>query len=371
MYYYPPHEDVSFKYSVAVRPPPADSGNVRFLKHEKDGEVLDEQTLEVTGSGHPLSMSLSGRTIDDSPIWVELEWEKAESSPEITTLFQVVSLAEAGVLEIDMPEDVKAGESVKAKVGQWAALAYDLPGEVTVFEEPDAARVSGDAKGEVTWSVDGVEVSTKGEEVDVETSEDDAGKEVLVEAWIGEQDPKAQFKLKIPKLSIMDGTKPAAEVVAVGRIAKWSCKVEPPVEGTYVFEISAGDAGKATLTHEHPDEAFLELHGYEAVPEDQKLTLKCTLTSAATGNTFEVEHEFRFGGQRVKIRLEDDEGILAETPYTLEVGDQSFEGTTDAEGVLLEEVPADAKKGLLKFTVDDEEFEFPIHVPDHAVKDDE
>jgi hypothetical protein len=366
VYYYPPHEDVAFKYSVAVRPPPADSGSVRFLKHEKDGEVLDEQTLKLEGGGHPLSMSLSGRTTDDSPIWVELEWEKAESCPETTTLFQVVSLAEPGVLEIEIPEDVKPGESVKAKVAVWAALAYDLPGETTCFEEPDATRITSDAKSSVAWAVDGADLSETGEEIEIKTTEEDAGKTFLVEAWIGDQDPRSQIKIKVPKLTLVENGKPAPEVIAIGKAVKWTLEVEPRVEGTFVFEISSGDAEKATLVHEADDNDFLDIYGYEVVPEDQKLTLKGTLTSAATGNAYEFEHEFRFGGQKVKIRLEDDEGILADTSYTLEVGDQSFEGKTDGDGVLLEEVPADAKKGLLKFVVDDEEFEFPIHVPDHV-----
>lgn len=269
MYFYPPHETANLTYTVRINPAPADSAVAVFHKREKTGEVFKEEQIQKQGSNNPLSLALSDHTIADSPIWIECTFEKADAAPAQVICYGVISLAEPGVYEIEAPETAKVGETVEVKVKTWAALAYDLPDLPTLFEEDEPDRIPSDKKAETCWTARGVDLDDQGESIQLEIKEEDRGTRIRLQAWIGNQERRAEAEIVVP-------------------------------------------------------------------------------------------------GQRIKIRLESDEGVLADTDYKLEVGDETFEGKTDADGYLRHGVSDDAREGELTFWHDDEEYVFPIHVPDHV-----
>ena len=71
----------------------------------------------------------------------------------------------------------------------------------------------------------------------------------------------------------------------------------------------------------------------------------------------DTRHRFRIRSEPtvIRIMLEDEEGEpLADMEYSLVVGEQTFEGMTDEDGLLEETVPADASEGELTVTLDED-----------------
>lgn len=68
----------------------------------------------------------------------------------------------------------------------------------------------------------------------------------------------------------------------------------------------------------------------------------------------------------LKLRIGEDDGdFLAGCRYELVIGEETFTGETDAEGVILQQVPREATRGELRFwvEVDDEEPQvWPIRI---------
>lgn len=76
-------------------------------------------------------------------------------------------------------------------------------------------------------------------------------------------------------------------------------------------------------------------------------------------------HRFRVQGlsQMLRIRLLDrNDEPRSDVPYTLEIGGNSFTGTTDPDGILEHSVPPDVSNGTLRIGESDEEGTYQITV---------
>lgn len=63
-----------------------------------------------------------------------------------------------------------------------------------------------------------------------------------------------------------------------------------------------------------------------------------------------ASHRFQVQKRKTMLRIivKDEDTPLRNQPYTLEVEDQKFEGTTDGDGLLKQEIPPDAVEGVLR-----------------------
>lgn len=71
----------------------------------------------------------------------------------------------------------------------------------------------------------------------------------------------------------------------------------------------------------------------------------------------EQTHVFVVKKEKTKFRLQlkdDDENPFADTRYELKIGEKVFEGTTDGDGKLEQEINADARSGCVTFYPKDE-----------------
>lgn len=100
-------------------------------------------------------------------------------------------------------------------------------------------------------------------------------------------------------------------------------------------------ADNAELRQKRPNPNILYPGDKVAIPEKT--------TKEDSGET-EQRHRFRFKGDRLwlRIALKDTRNQpLANTFYRLDVGGKAIEGATDGNGLLEQEIPPDAEKGLL------------------------
>lgn len=207
--YYLPCDEIKVDYEVQVQPPPADRSEALVYRHEVDaaGEPLSTHTLVTSGTGQ-LTVPLSERTIEDSPLFIRFEFEKGGASRPLVAIDRAFSLAEPEVRTIEARREVKAGEAHALKVATWGALAYDRPGQATWFEAPevDPAKVTPEQKADVRWRVEGRDVAElTGDEVEHTFAEDQAGKKVTVDAHRKEQ--HAQVELLVGKVAIHGGAR--------------------------------------------------------------------------------------------------------------------------------------------------------------------
>lgn len=100
------------------------------------------------------------------------------------------------------------------------------------------------------------------------------------------------------------------------------------------------DPANAQLRQRRPDPEILAEGDAIVIPDKVEKT-----ASVATGK----RHRFRRIGVPAlfSLRLADADGPLANQSYTMQIGDRSYNGTTDANGVLRRYVPADAREALL------------------------
>lgn len=69
------------------------------------------------------------------------------------------------------------------------------------------------------------------------------------------------------------------------------------------------------------------------------------------------KHHFQIVTKKVKLRVvvKDDKGeFFADKKYELKIGSLTFEGNTDGRGFIEQEIPANAKRGVLKVFTEDE-----------------
>ena len=125
-------------------------------------------------------------------------------------------------------------------------------------------------------------------------------------------------------------------------------------------------ARNAQLKRQRPDPNILHPGDIVFIPDkEQKQETRGTAQ----------RHVFQIGivTKIVRIALENDEGRrITSTRYALKIGDRTYTGTTDGQGMLRQEVPADAQEGELLI----EGHSWPIeighlnpveHVPDLGV----
>lgn len=290
-YYVPPNDTIDIGYTITVRPPPADRAEATVHKHATGGDVLDTLTLVDQGSS-TLSISLTDRTVDDSPLFVELVMEKEGAPTPRISIMRAFSLAEPEVKTIDASTEAKAEEDTSLKVGTWGALAYDRPGHATWFADPevDPAKVSDDQKGEVRWKVDGHAVaSLTGDDVTHQFPAAMAGRKVVVEA-ARKRTPRARLEVRVGKLEIkgagatVHGRRPAApRIVPLGHDVQLKAYLDPAeLAGEATFEwtsssdkvtLAPGDAGVVTAT------------GATESDSDDDVTLTVTATVNSTSWT--------------------------------------------------------------------------------------
>lgn len=74
--------------------------------------------------------------------------------------------------------------------------------------------------------------------------------------------------------------------------------------------------------------------------------------------------------QTIRFKLEDQDGSpIAGAPFSLKVGDETFDGVTGDDGYVVADVPADAREGELTFWLDEdksgESYTWPLKISDH------
>ena len=122
--------------------------------------------------------------------------------------------------------------------------------------------------------------------------------------------------------------------------------------------------------YDHPDNASLrELRPNPFVLQPGDRVNIPEVESREESGSTDASHRFRIRSEptALRIMLEDEEGEpLANMEYSLVIGEQTFEGTTDGDGLLEEEISADASEGELTVTLDEErgnvEFVWPIMI---------
>ncbi len=84
-----------------------------------------------------------------------------------------------------------------------------------------------------------------------------------------------------------------------------------------------------------------------------------------TGRTYEVT-VLAADTKLLKLRIGEEDGeVLSGCRYELVIGEETFEGETNEEGVILQQVPRDATRGELRFWVDEDDDEpqvWPIRI---------
>lgn len=293
-FFIPPGETIEVAYEVLSQPPPATKSVAEVYKHGIMGDPLETKTL-VTQGGSTLALPLSGRTIDDSPLWVRFIFENEKAIKKRTTVDRVFALGEpeAGVLTV--AADAKPGGTAKLEVTGWGGNAYDQPGRATYFPDPlPDSRVPSDAKQDVKWRIGGrlVEELT-GHSVDW-TVPDDAptGEEVLIEAFRREPEgpAAAQAKVKLGRVVIhgaASGTQrpPAPMNVPLDGTVRFKASIDPDIPGTWAWSC---ESDKVQLTPSGSGRS-VKVKGLTESEADGDVTLKATLTSTATGVAYEGE----------------------------------------------------------------------------------
>lgn len=306
MDYYYPHEDAPFVYTVEVRPaPPADESKVECHKQTPDGAVFhSDASLKTDGRGKFILKLLDHNlTVADSPVWAVFHFKK-NGAPEVRPIGLGISIADPQVRSIGVllpdgkvapaPAEVKPDEQIPLGVTAWTALAHDAAGAPpTAFEESKPDRIQAATKQGVKWKVAGNEIGPRGESVNAPAVGDtQAGKEIEVIAYVGEQQPQnpARATIKVPKLKIVndpDG-QPAKQSVVAGGNAGFLAIIEPEVDGTYAWEATAG-GDKVRLQNANQRSMRLDAN----TEAEGDVTLKCTLTSRATRKTYEAQHSLK------------------------------------------------------------------------------
>ena len=336
-FYFPPDESLQVEYTVSVQPPPLDTSEAKVFKHLVDGEELATERLRDSGT-HQFCWPLNGRTVQDSPIWVRFNFEKQDAPRPASTTELAFALADPDVAELEVPADAKPGEAITARVARWGALVYDAPGApAQPFDLDDPARISAQRKGEVAWTLGGQPADPAGEEVQLTIPEDAAGTTLVVEGFLGEARGRATADVLVPRLEIKaeDGrADPPAEVDFEATVV-FKAVVTPQVRGEVVW---SAEGTQLELTPDERDPFTCRVKGLEETAEGETVALTCKLTSEATGNEFEVQHEVAVVKRVVELYFQrspgfgDGRGIEA-LEYRVKAGDEVIQtGTTEADG---------------------------------------
>ncbi|MCO5170751.1 MAG: type VI secretion system amidase effector protein Tae4 [Planctomycetes bacterium] len=294
-FWVPPGESIEVPYEVLCQPPPATRAVAEVYRHAASGDPIATHTL-VDQGGSTLALSLSGRTVEDSPLVVRFTFEKEGARQPLTTVDRIFSLGEPEVREITAPADARPGDSIHLAVTEWAGFAYDEPGRPTFFSEPlDDGRVPDAAKQDVQWRADGKALDVTGHEVDWTIPEDRAtGGDVLLEAFRRSSVPGtayAQRRVKLGKASIHGAGAGAARPAPMAVVPKdgsvrFKAHVDPAIEGTWSWSC---ESDKVQLTPSSTGRVCT-VKGLTESDEDGDVTLEATLTSEETGIAYVAEH---------------------------------------------------------------------------------
>ncbi len=342
-YYLLPDGTIDVEYEVLCQPPPATRSTATIFRHEVGGEELGTETL-VDQGGSTLSLQLSRFQLADSPLAVQFAFEKEGARLPRVEVARMFALAAAAPWRIEVPADAKPGEALTLRVSEWAALAQDAPGrEPNPFSGLDAGRVSADVKSAVKWEVDGAARDETGEQPSVTLDEALAGRNVPVEAYVGDGPAPgyARASIAVPLLRVRgeDGEAPPPDRVDVGGRVTLVAVVSPDVPGAWAWSVE-GD--QVTL---EPDGARVVVTGATETEGEARVKVKARLTSEATSTEYEVEHELAVRKHMFELFLQrspcfsegDDRGVegLAWRVRSGPGEDTVLqEGTTDASGLI-------------------------------------
>ncbi|MBX3471817.1 MAG: type VI secretion system amidase effector protein Tae4 [Planctomycetes bacterium] len=294
-FYVPPGESIEVPYEVLCQPPPATRSVAEVYRHGIMGDPIATHTLVDQGAS-TLTIPLSSRSIDDSPLFVRFTFEKEGARQPLTTVDRAFALGEPEVREVVAPQDARPGDSIHLAVTGWAAHAYDQPGRPTFFPEPlDEGRVPAEAKQDVRWRADGAALDVTGHEVDWTVPEDRAtGGDVLLEAFRRDGVPGTAYavaRVKLCRASIHGAAAGAARPAPMAVVPKdgsvrFKAHVDPAIEGAWSWSC---ESDKVQLTPSSSGRVCT-VKGLTESDEAGDVTLKATLTSDATGATYEAEH---------------------------------------------------------------------------------
>lgn len=400
-YYLVPDETIEVPYEVVCQPPPAESSVATIHKHELTGETLETLTLQTEGSG-TATIQLSARTVEDSPLFVEFAFERADARPPRVTATRAFSLATPIPWRVEAPADAKPGEAFTATVAEWAGLAYDRPGEGTPFPGLELERVPQATQDAVKWRAGDGDLDATGCSAQVTLAEDLLGQEVVLQAFLGDAPPdpnEARATVKVPRVEVLQRhvvaagetldaiaqahgaasaqalldhagnaalktqrSTPAAvttgdevwipavegtpDVVFQGGRALVRALVTPAVEGTFAWTVEGGE--QVTVVQDPDDPARAELTGVTATEGEATLTVRCALTSTATSTEYPGTRAVKVEDRTVEVRFQKWPGVdgdgrgIEGLAFRTVLGDEVIqEGTTDAEGLAAVRCPED------------------------------
>jgi hypothetical protein len=242
MSYFYLSERAPFSYTVQAKPPPADASTATVHRGAADGDAIYTENLAKEGQS-TFNLDMSRLKLGDSPVFIEFTFKKGEG---VKTTARAVVLAEPAPSKVSAPRSAALGDQVTLKVSQWAALAYDQPGQPRAIVEIDQKRIA-DAKSKVAWRVGDQDLPDKGESVQLTIGEAHVGKALAIEAYIGAPSGRAVATLDVfkidsltPDASVADPTKQYVNLKAsdgdgCGRTIDLVATVVPPVKGTTVY----------------------------------------------------------------------------------------------------------------------------------------
>ncbi len=292
LYYYPPHEKATFEYTVSVSPPPADSAVAHFHRQSPTGKVFKTEPLNVCGTA-TLTVTMTDFDVRrDSPVFIDFVFEKKHKKIGTPRQAQThaLPLAEPEPALIKGPNPYP-GEEITLEIEEWGAVSYDRPGRPTFFREENPARIPADVKKQVRWVIDGVEQPTKGESIKWKPTDDQAGKDVPVEAFIKTKANGAKTTLKVITVKMVTPATDTRlyinqdqdETHRHGRLVKVKAKVEPVREGVPVhFELVAPATNRTGLATKNQPTLLATLDQSDGAPVQSTLTAKTDKNGIAT-----------------------------------------------------------------------------------------
>jgi len=240
--YYYLHEQVKLRYTVKTKNPPATSAEAIFHAGAPDGAEKFRSVLQTQGKNldlAPWTPKSKGITLDDSPIFAEFNFKKDGGAPPEIKVLLGIPLAEAVPSEVTAMVEVAypAEKTAAVKVEAWKARSHDLPGHVNDFKEKDTARIDGPVKTGVKWSLGGVEQAGKtGESVTLTITDAQLGKQLELEAYVGDLKGHARGIVVVPKLTLLQADKEPPDELYLGD-HEWLARLEPGVKAAFTWTL--------------------------------------------------------------------------------------------------------------------------------------
>ncbi len=324
-FFFPPDERASLAYRVQLNQPPADSGTASFFRHfaeEQGGEELAVQQLSDLDGEGMVELDLSDKTVDDSPLWLQLEFVKQDAEPDtIRSPAMPFSLAHAAIAELTLPEEAKQDDEVEVEV-VWGAACYDeaprngSSSEPNLMDLDDPSRIPAAVRDGVAWQVDGQDAEGQGSPFTFTVAEEHLGKALEVQASIvdalGAERPHAVLTktIAIPKVELVgvpeegeeqegDEDPPPPEEVLEGGVVRLRAKVLP--EG---FRGELRWSAQSDKLRLEPDGDTCVVHGVTKTEGEESLPVKVTLVSQATGAEYEAEAPLQVAEWALRVTLE-------------------------------------------------------------------